>query len=139
MAKILRQSDRISLTIGDVKFKIAPLSYEQKKEVANCTYYKDGQSRYDVMGAQSLLLKYGLKEVDGIEDLSGEKYELEFDENNILTDECLSEIFNLDQRSKLMESFWILFNGMPSENVLKDENGNVVEGVEIEVAPGKGQ
>ena len=130
MAKILRLSDRINLKIGDVTFMLAPLNHFQKIELSNCTTIKNGEEHYDLLRAQALYLKYAIKDVNGIECYNGEKYELEFN-NDELTDNCVSEILSLDQRSKLTSSCWQLLNGI--KELVDPVTGEKLEGVKLEV------
>jgi len=130
MAKILRLSDRIKLTIGEVVFTLAPLNHFQKIELANCTTVKNGEDHYDLLRAQALYIKYSIKGIDGLECYDGEKYELEF-MNDELTDECVSEILSLEQRSKLTTSAWQLLNGV--KELTDPITGEKLEGVELEV------
>ena len=130
MAKILRLSDRIKLTIDDVTFTIAPLNHFQKIELSNCTTVKNGEDHYDLLRAQALYIGFAIKDVEGIEDYDGNPYELEFN-NDVLTDNCVSEILSLDQRSKLTTAAWQLLNGV--NELLDPITGEKLEGVELEV------
>lgn len=130
MAKILKMSDRIHLKIDEITFVIAPLSYMQKQELASCTKIIKGEEHYDLLRAQALYIKYGLKDVIGIEDYDGNEYKLEF-EGDYLSDNCVSEVLSLDQRTTLTTSAWQLLNGIQE---LKDPiTGEKLEGVELEV------
>jgi len=134
MTKILRLKDRLKLKIDDVTFKLAPLSHLQKQELAGCTKMQNGEEIFDLTRAQALYIKYSLKDIDGVEDYSGEKYELEFD-GDVLTDDCVSEVFNLEQREKLNIAAWQLVQGVQE---LKDPvTGKPLEGVDLEVESGK--
>lgn len=132
--KILKMSDRISLKIGEVTFKLAPLNYMKKQELSECTKIIDGNEVYDLLKAQFLYIKYSLKEVLGIESYDGKEYKLEFD-GDCLTDDCVSEILNVDQKEKLCIAAWQLLNGIKD---LKDpETGKKLTGVKMEVESGK--
>lgn len=124
MSKILRMSDRLHLKIDDITFVIAPLNYFRKQELASCTKIVKGEEHFDLVKSQALYIKYALKEVIGLKNYDDSDYELEF-EGDCLTDDCVSEILNLEQREKLNISAWQLLNG-----VKELEN---VEGVELEV------
>ena len=128
--KILRLSDRIKLDIGGVVFTIAPLNQFQKINLANCTTIRNGQDHYDLLGAQALYLKYAIKDIEGVTDYDEKDYKLQF-ENNELTDECVSELLNLDQRSKLTTSAWQLLNGV--KELTDPVTGEKLEGVTLEV------
>lgn len=117
-------SDRIHIKIDDITFVIAPLNYLRKQELAECTKLQDGKETFDLLKAQIYYIKYALKEVKGIKNYDGSDYELEF-EGDCLTDNCVSEILNLEQREKLNIVAWQQLNGIKE---LED-----VEGVELEV------
>lgn len=131
MAKILRMSDRIVFKIDDLKFKIAPLSNDRKNEIAACMKYQGGEQVYDLLKAQHLYMKYGLKDVEGIETYDGKKYKLEF-EGDHLTDECVSEIFYLEQKGKLLTAAWQVLNGI-TDQLSDPMTGEKLDGVELEV------
>lgn len=130
MAKILRMSDRIHLKIDEITFVLAPLNYYQKQEIAGCTKMDGGNEVFDLLKAQFTYIKYGLKDIIGIEDYDGNKYELEFNGDE-LTENCVSEIMNLDQREKLTVSAWQLLNGV--KELTDPVSGEPLEGVELEV------
>ena len=77
-----------------------------------------------------MYIKYSIKGIDGLECYDGEKYELEFI-NDELTDECVSEILSLEQRNKLTTSAWQLLNGI--QELTDPITGEKLEGVELEV------
>jgi len=131
MAKILRLSDRIKLTIDEVVFTIAPLNHFQKITLAGCVSSDGGNDRLDLPKAQALYVKYAVKDVDGLEGYEGEKYELEFD-NDELTDNCVSELLSLGQRNKLTTVAWQILNGI-SEKLIDPTTDEELEGVELEV------
>lgn len=130
MSKILRMSDRIHLKIDDVTFELAPLSFSRKQELASCTRIVKGEEHYDLLRAQFLYIKYSLKKISGVFDYDGTEYTLSF-EGDSVTDECVSEIMNLDQRNKLTVSAWQILNGIKD---LEDPvTGEKLDGVELKV------
>jgi len=134
MSKVLRLKDRIKLKVGKIEFRISPMSYLQKQDLASCTKIVSGQETFDLLKAQSLYIKYSLKEISGVEDYAGEKYELEF-ENDYLTDDCVSEILNIEESAKLLTASWQVLNGIKE---LEDPiTGKKLTGVKMEVVPGK--
>ena len=50
-----------------------------------------------------------------MEDLHGNKYELSFEENGSLTDQCLDEVLNMSGRKEMMAVAWQLLEGVPDE------------------------
>ena len=134
MAKLMRLKDRVKLTIGEVVFTIAPLNYAQKQELSECTRISGGEEVFDLLKAQVLYIKYALKDIDGVEDYNGDKYELEFD-GDVLTDDCVSEILCLEQKEKLTIAAWQILNGIQE---LRDPvTGKKLSGVKLEVESGK--
>lgn len=130
MAKILKLSDRLKLKIGEITFTLAPLSFSQKQELASCTKTVKGEDHFDLLKAQVLYLKYGLKNVEGLECYDGSDYALEF-EGDVLTDNCVSEIINLEEKEKLTTAAWQLLQGVKE---LRDPiTGEELEGVELKV------
>lgn len=134
MAKILRLSDRIKLKIDEVTFTLAPLSKAQKLDLANCTKMQDGNEVFELGKAQFLYVKYALKDIDGVETYGGDPYELDF-EGDYLTDDCVTEIFCLEQKEKLTNSAWQILNGI--KDLVDPSTGEPFEGVSLEVKPKK--
>lgn len=124
--KILRLKDRVKIKIGDVEFIVAPLSREQKRELGACRTMVNGEQQLDILEANSILLKYGLKGVKGVKDYSGNDYKLEFDGDN-LSEDSISDILNMSVKDKLTASAWNVVNGMDDKLDL--------EGVSLEVIP----
>lgn len=120
-------SDRVSFTIDDVVFKLAPMNLIQKQEIADCMTTTSGNDRLALMMSQALYLKYSLKEISGVVGYDDKPYELKF-EGDYLTDDCVSEILNLEQREKLTLSAWSILNGIDEKNK--------IEGVKLEVIAG---
>lgn len=134
MAKILRLQDRIKLSIGEIVFTLAPLNKLQKQELSECTKNVDGKEIINLTQAQHLWMKYSIKDVDGLRTYSDEPYKLEFD-GDVLTDDCVTELFNLEEKETLTNVAWQILNGISE---LKDLNtGEKLEGVELEVVPKK--
>lgn len=134
MAKILRLSDRVKLKIGEITFTIAPLSYMQKQELGSCTRIVKGEEVFDLLKSQALYIKYALKDIDGVVDYNGEKYELSF-EGDILTDDCVSEVMSLEENEKFSSVYWQILNGL--KEVVDPVSGEKMEGVELKVVSEK--
>lgn len=130
MAKILRLSDRVKLKIKDITFYLSPISNDKKIEISSCTKLQAGEVVFDHAKAQHLYIKYSLKDIEGVETYDGEAYKLEF-EGDTLTDECVSEIFNLEQKNDLMSCAWQMLNGIPEKFV--DDNGKKMQGVALDI------
>ena len=98
---IYKMTDRIPVKIGDLTFKLGPLSYFQKSEIQNCTTEVKGESQIDGEKVAYLSLKYSIKEVKGLKDIKGNDYSLEYDDNGCLTDDSMSELLQIDESIRL--------------------------------------
>lgn len=116
--KLTRLSDRMKLKIGEVVFTIAPVSYFVKKEIGECTKIEGGEQVFDLSKAQHLYIKHALKKVEGIEDYEGNPYELEFD-GDVLTDDCISELFYMEQREEFLTACWAVLNDFNENKKVK--------------------
>jgi len=134
MVKILRLSDRVKVKMGKISFLLAPLSNDRKREVSSCTTIKGGEAVFDYAMAQHLYIKYSLKKIEGVKTYDNENYELDF-EGDSLTDDCVSDVFNLPQKGDLVSCAWQIMNGMPDK--LVDDSGNKMQGVALEVVKKK--
>ena len=108
--KILTLKDRIKITIDGVEFYVSPLSREAKRELAGCRFVEAGEEKMDLYQANSVLLKYGLKDVKGLTDYEDNPYELEFD-GDVLKGDCISDILNIPFKDKLLAASWSVSNG----------------------------
>lgn len=90
-----------------------------------------GEETIDLVRTQFLYIKYGLKGIEGIEDYDGKPYELEF-EGDHLTDQCVDELFNFNQKDDFINIAWQLFNGMP-DKIIDPQTGKQMKGVKLEV------
>lgn len=116
--KIFTTEDRISVKIGELVFKLAPLTFRQKMEVQ--TFLTEKKTVEGIM----LCVRYALKDASGLEKQDGSKYELKFDDKGILSEQSLDDILNADQGQKLQIVCAQLINAIPSQL-------DGIEGVEI--------
>ena len=110
--KIFKMSDRITLTIKGIIFKLSPLSFAQKGEIHTCTKMNGGVEEQDTIRMTFLAVKYTVKAVSGIIDSNGEKYELEFD-GDILSDDCVNDLLNLEICQEVGIAALNFLNGVP--------------------------
>lgn len=123
---ILRLKDRVSLKVGDIEFIIAPLSNLQKTEILGATYMEGGEEKIDLIKYQSSFLKHSLKDAIGLKDYFGNNYKLQF-AGDCLTDDCISELFAIEQRPVIIDACAKLMSGLMPE----------IEGVEVKAIEGK--
>jgi hypothetical protein len=129
MARIYRKTDRIKVKIDDIVVTIAPLSIDQKTEVQ--TIMGRGHLKAEVgllTKAVCLAMKYGIKDIEGLQTEDGTPYKLEF-ENDTVKDACLDDLFNLEMHEKLVLICSTLINSIPKQ--FTDRDGKPLEGVEI--------
>ena len=131
MAVLLRKKDRIEVKIEDLKLKLAPLTFAAKMEINDVLIGSKEGDLTASMKASKIAIGYAIKELEGIETIEGEKYELEF-EGDKLSDECIDDLLNLELCPKLMVACTSLLSGIPSE-IVDPATGKAMEGVEIKM------
>jgi hypothetical protein len=127
MIKIYRMTDRIPIKIGPVEFLIGPLSYQQKQEILSQGQMKEGDFVANEMSMAALAIKYQVKEIKGVKDLEGTEYKVEMNGNG-LTDNCVSEILQLENSALLIAALANMLNG------IKDPK---IKGVEVRLPKAK--
>lgn len=95
MPTILSMQDRIKLKLGKVSLTLKPLSVFEQSEISKHKEMKGGVESENVLLTSIAYTKYALKGIEGVKMHNGSDYELQF-ENDILTDDCVSEIFTLN-------------------------------------------
>lgn len=131
--KILKTTDRLKLKLDELEFIIRPLSYEQKQEILMARKMISGKEIVDLNKQAFLYIKYAVCDVIGAEDYSGEKYEIEKDASNNLTDECANEIYSMCDDIKLIGAA----QNVMARNIDKElkflGTGEPLEGVALEL------
>lgn len=127
--KIYKTTDKISVKIEDVEFKISPLSYQQKVNVQSELIKAQGGNPMAIMTAARLAIKYSVKAVSGIQDVDGNQYQLEFDGTE-LSEACVDDLLNLDPEQRLQLVCMSLLQGKPTQPV--DADGKPIKGIKIE-------
>lgn len=128
MTIVLQDTDRIPVTIDDVTFWIRPLSWHQKMDIMS----EDSVTKGDFKnGRQTTIkaIKYAIKNVSGLVTIDDEPYELKFDPDGLLTNECVDELLNLPFGSKVVTSCYAFVPGVP--DAITDAKGNPIEGVKL--------
>lgn len=129
MARIYKLSDRIPVKIGNITITISPLTVDQKVEIeTHMLAHRRGDNK---AGSQGIVaaVKYAVKSISGVEDGDGNPYTLQFDSSGQLTDECVSDLFNLGMDKQLSLVCTALTRGVPDQ--FTDESGRPIEGVEL--------
>ena len=118
--KIFKMSDRMSLSINGVLFKLSPLSFAQKGEIHACSQMSGGVEEQDTIKMTFLAVKYTVKEIKGIVDCHDNEYELEF-EGDVLSDACVNDLLNLEICAQIGISALNFLNGIPSKSAISSK------------------
>lgn len=110
-------SHRVSVTIDKVVFKIAPLNRFQKMQIVSQVSIKGGSELSNYVEMAALGLKYSIKGVTGLSLPDGSDYELAFEDDGNLTDDCVSELMLTDSQEKLVATVSALINKMADPKV----------------------
>jgi hypothetical protein len=117
MIRLSRTSDKIKYKIGEIEISISPLSFQDKDELReHMIAAKDGDMKAAMAGAVKAI-KFALKDISGVEDFDGNPYKLQFedDSNRRLTDECVSDLMNLEENPKLIAACSMLIARLPKD------------------------
>jgi hypothetical protein len=129
MARIFKRTDKIRIKIDDIVVTLSPLSMDQKTRAQELMSEGQKSQNLDMVTKGIIqLVKQGLKDIEGVEDADGNKYQLEIKDNEI-TDECIDDLFNMEVYPKLMLVCTSLASAVPSEFL--DQKGQPIKGVEI--------
>lgn len=126
MAVIYKKSDRIKVKVDDIILTLAPLSYHEKSQVQAVLLEK---GEFGALESTKLAIKYALKDIDGVENVDGSKYELELDDEGV-SDDAIDDLFNLEQSTKMSVVCMSLINGVPKDFV-NPHTGERLEGVSL--------
>lgn len=109
--KFLRRKDKVEIKVGDIKFSISPLLQSHMIEIGSLETKKSGKTLVDNAKKIELMVKYSLRSLEGIELYDGSKYELEFDEQGNLTDECASEVLSIPVTNEIVSAINSMLEG----------------------------
>ena len=136
MAVVYRTTDRITIKIQDVEFKIAPLPYAEKIKIKSSLARHGGANIEDISKTSIDVIRYSVKEVKGLMYADGSELKLELDESGNLTDESVNELMNIEMSENLVGSVIQLMNKIT--NKIVDENGEEIKGIKIVLPKAKG-
>jgi hypothetical protein len=129
MSRIYKRSDRIKVRIDNITVTLAPLSFDQKTEAQDLMAKGTAKSDIRMLSKGiATLVKYAVKNIEGVEDGEGKPYQLEFDGDS-LSDSCIDDLLNLEIQEKLQSTCLSLCQGIPKQ--ILDAKGNPVAGVEL--------
>lgn len=128
---IYRLTDRIPVKIDDLTFWVAPMSFAEKLALNQAVKTTGGVEVMDAAKVAFLTIKFSVKEVEGIKLPDGSDYPLSFDASGALTDDCVSELLQIDTSPKLVTACGLLTREIKEHSI---------KGVKIDlkgVRPGK--
>lgn len=127
---ILRIGDRVPVKIGEVTFWLTPLTQAQKTELLAYFKQKSGEEVVDKQAYAHRAARMAIKAVEGLKLIDNSEYQLTFDENEELTQECLEELLGLQgSQSMLSACDRFVFQGV--------EGTSELEGVTIDLSKAK--
>jgi len=102
---------KIELEIGGIIVVISPLSFLDKSEILAIGENDGGMLKNQLaMAVESI--KRAVKDVKGIKNEDGSPYELKF-ADGCLSDDCFSDLLNLEISNSIIEACSQLVNGVP--------------------------
>lgn len=125
--KILRLKDRVKVKLEELEFKVAPISYQNQVEIDGCKKIVAGEEVDDFGKKVFLMLKYGLKDITGLELHNGKPYKVTLDDDGNISDECINEIIVMPLRDNIVNAIYKTMAGKHDE----------IDAKEVEVEVGK--
>ena len=99
---VYKVTDRIPVKIGEITFWVSPLTFSQRNELASYAQMKGGVENIDNMKVVMSVLKFSLKQVDGLTCADGSPYVLELGQDGCATDDAIGEIMGISGADKLI-------------------------------------
>lgn len=125
MSVVYRVSDTFDIKIGNTTFSMSPLNYKVKADMqANVIAGKP-------MDAAVLALRNSVKSVKGLKNPDGSEYELEFNADGSMKEECIDDLLNIPEANSLNVIAISLIHGMPQGEFIDPETGKPMEGVKF--------
>ena len=134
--RIYRTTDILKFKFGEIEVEFSPLSHFQKNEInpllnqavkIRTVKGPDGrdnqiqeQDLQKMAEAMQLAFKYSVKSIKGLWDSEDKEYELTFDQNKVLTDECVSDIMNISEQAQISFIVGSLLGGAPRTTELPE-------------------
>lgn len=124
---IRKTSELVKIKIGGLVVNVSPLTRYQKAIVTKHISSGDVES---VLEGSALALKYSIKSIEGLKNVDGSKYELELDENGLLSDSSLDDLLNAEISDEIQIIAGCMVNKIPSEFIDPD-TGEKVKGISL--------
>lgn len=124
--KVYKLSDKIDIKVDDLVITVQPLSFEVKTQIQANILNGDTMS---MVHAAKEAIKNSVKEIRGLENADGSVYELEKD-GDVLSDNCVNDILNIDQDSKISFICTQLLQGV-SDKFIDPQSGKAIPGIKL--------
>lgn len=127
--KVYKTTDLLKYKFGEIEVEFSPLSHFQKNEInplinraIKVRNIKDASGRESQVQEQDLQLmaeamqlaiKYSVKSVKWLYDSEDNEYVLTFDSNNLLTDDCVSDLMNIQEQAQISYIAGSFLGGSP--------------------------
>ena len=105
------------MKVGEVTIWVSPLSYDQKVSLSTQTKMVSGHETVDAVKVAFLCLKYSIKEIDGIKNSDGSDYSVALDASGVATDECISELMQMDYAPNIVTACSLLVGKIEAHDV----------------------
>lgn len=125
MSTVYRITDKVDIKVDDIVVTISPLNYKIKADMQACVMA--GKP----MDAAVLALKNSIKGIKGLKLHDGSEYELEFESDGSLKEDCITDLLNIPESDKLNVIAISLINGMPQGEFLDPQTKKPMDGVKF--------
>lgn len=106
----LTRNDRIKINISGVEIILKPLKFEHQLKVAETIKLVSGDTQVDTINRAKLLIKFSVEEMTGFQNIHGDDYNLEFEKDGSLKDECVEDILMMPFSLNAVNIAQIAFN-----------------------------
>jgi hypothetical protein len=129
--KIARLTDRFKIKLEGVTITVAPLSGRQKLEMTSMIkQHENGKLYIDKASQEHFLVKYSIKEVEGLKDYDGKDYVLDFHSDS-LSDDCAEEVLSFLVNTYFTVANTQIISGLFGE-VINPITGKAIKGISVE-------
>lgn len=116
MSIIYKTTDRIKYNLGEIQIEISPLDYHDKSILHTHIARSQTGDVESLMKASAETIKRCVKSITGLCNPDGTIYELQFEANDKhLTDECVSDLLNIQESNNMINLCGQLIAGIPSQ------------------------
>ena len=109
--KIRKTKEKIAVKVGELVFKITPLTFEQKCEIQSTLA---AGTTTAILKASKLAMKFSVKEIAGLQNEDGTDYQVTFDDIG-LSDDVINDLGNSEIGDNLNYMCISLLNGIPRQ------------------------